>query len=255
MTDSHIHIGQFKDVYYDPIEVTEIVMSAGMEGMSFSSTSSCKDNVLYSEIEKEITSFLSRIPYSDEVIRPFFWYIPDYINQNITPENASSCIPYKGIKIHPFSQHWDFNVTQHMEILHSLFEYAARNNLPVLIHTGHSGVDSANRFECFIDEYRYTKFILAHCRPLDVTIEMLKKYNNVYCDTSFAPKSDIRQLTSSGFRDKIIFGSDFPVTHFFKTKYPNPCDNSSISLKEQYAEDIAYWEMLEAEFTIGIDGE
>ena len=241
MTDNHIHIGQFQDVYYDPFEITDVVMSAGMEGMSFSSICSCEDNILYSKIEKEIISFLSLIPYSDEIIRPYFWYIPDYINQNITTENAFAGIPYKGIKIHPFAQNWDFNNTQHMEVLHSLFDYAARNNLPVLIHTGHSGVDAANRFERFMDEYRNTKCILAHCRPLDVTIEMLQKYNNVYCDTAFTPKTDVWQIVSLGLKDKIIFGSDFPITHFFRTKYPNPGDNSYISLKEKYAEDIADW--------------
>jgi predicted TIM-barrel fold metal-dependent hydrolase len=136
-----------------------------------------------------------------------------------------------------------------MEILHSLFDYAMKNNLPILIHTGHSGVDCANRFEHFMDEYSGTKCILAHCRPLDVTIEMLQKYDNVYCDTAFAPRMDVRKIVSCGFKDKIIFGSDFPITHFFKTKYPDPGDNSSISLKEQYTEDIADWEFLETEFT------
>jgi predicted TIM-barrel fold metal-dependent hydrolase len=39
-------------------------------------------------------------------------------------------------KIHPYLHNWDFNDTRHMETLHSLFEYAARNNVPALIHTG-----------------------------------------------------------------------------------------------------------------------
>ena len=53
MTDNHIHVGQFEDVYYNPIEVTDVVMSAGMDGMSFSSISSCIDAIKYSDIEKE----------------------------------------------------------------------------------------------------------------------------------------------------------------------------------------------------------
>ena len=252
MTDNHIHIGQFEDVYYDPVEITDIVMSSGIDGMSFSSTSSCVDNILYSEIEKEIISLLSVISYSVEVIRPFFWYIPDYINQNIKMESALSVIQYKGIKLHPFAQNWDFSNMQQMEILHKIFDFASRNTLPVLIHTGHSGVDCANRFERFIGEYSDAKCILAHCRPLDVTIEMLKKYSNTYCDTAFTLKTDIRQIVSSGFKDRIIFGSDFPVTHYFRTKYPNPGDNASISLKEQYSEDISDWKSLETEFTTGL---
>jgi len=250
MRDNHVHIGQFDNVYYEPLEVTEVVMSAGMEGMSFSSTSSCKDNVQYSEIEKEIAAFLSRVSYTAETIQPFFWYNPDYINQNIAVEDAFTGIPYKGIKIHPYAQNWDFNDKRHMKTLHGLFDYASRNSLPVLIHTGNSGVDSADRFERFMSEYHNAKCILAHSRPLDVTIELLKKYGNVYCDTSFVPKADIRQIAFSGFKDKIIFGSDFPITHFFKNKYQNHPDGSPVSMEEQYAEDTADWETLENEFAM-----
>jgi len=241
MTDSHVHIGQYEDKYYDPLEVMDIVMSAGMEGMSFSTTSSCKDNILYQEIENEILSFLSGISYTTETIRPFFWYIPDYINQNITLESAFTGIPYKGIKIHPFAHNWDLNNIRHMDTLHDLFEYASRNNLPVLIHTGNSGIDNADRFERFMNEYSNTKCILAHCRPLDITIELLKKYNNVYCDTAFVPLSNILKIIGSGHGNKIIFGSDFPITHFYASKYQDSSKTMPVSLKEKYAEDISDW--------------
>jgi predicted TIM-barrel fold metal-dependent hydrolase len=244
MTDSHIHIGQYEDVYYDPLEIMDIVMSAGMEAMCFSTTSSCMENILYPEIENEITAFLSRISYSAETIRPFFWFIPDYINQNITIENAFNVIPYKGIKIHPFAHNWNFDDSRHMETLHNLFDYADRHCLPILIHTGHSEVDRADRFERFIRKYHSTKFILAHCRPLNTTIEMLKKYNNVYCDTAFTTKTELRKIILAGFCKRIIFGSDFPITHFFRTRYPPSNKNPAIPLQEKYLEDISKWEIL-----------
>ena len=241
MTDSHVHIGQYEDRYYDPLEIMDVVISTGLEGMSFSSTSSCIENVLYSEIEKEIVSFLSGISYTAEIIRPFFWYIPDYINQNITIESAFGSIPYKGIKIHPFAHNWDFDDSRHLEALHGLFDYAGENNLPVLIHTGRSAVDNANRFEPFISEYRNVKFILAHCRPIDTAIEMLNKYANAYCDTAFTPKINIQRIISAGFKDRIILGSDFPITHLFRTKYSGTGEDTTISLHEQYIEDIDGW--------------
>jgi len=241
MTDNHVHIGQYYDIYYDPLEIMDVVMSAGMEGMSFSSTSSCIENILYSEIEKEIVFFLSGISFTAEIIRPFFWYIPDYINQNITIKNAFGSIPYKGIKIHPYAHNWDFDDTRHLEALHSLFDYAAENNLPVLIHTGFSGVDNANRFEPFISEYRNVKCILAHCRPIDTTIAMLKKYANAYCDTAFVPGTDVQKIILVGLKDKILLGSDFPITHFYRTKNPGHVENRMISLRENYAQDIALW--------------
>ena len=241
MTDSHVHIGQYEDRYYDPLEIMDVVISAGMEGVSFSSTSSCIDCILYPEIEKEIVSFLSHISYTAEIIRPFFWYIPDYIKKNIVIESAFDSIPYKGIKIHPFAHNWDFDDLRHMEALHDLFDYAGENNLPVLIHTGCNGVDNANRFERFINEYRNVKCTLAHCRPINTTIEMLKKYTNAYCDTSFTSKTNIQRIISAGFKDRIILGSDFPITYFFRTKYPGIGENTMISMCEQYTEDIDGW--------------
>lgn len=244
MTDNHIHIGQFKDTYYDPVEIADIVLSSEIDGFSFSSTSSCIDNIEYREIEKEIKSFYSNTMYSEEMVRPFFWYIPEYIHQGISSENAFSEIAYKGIKIHPYVQNWDFGNTQHLGALHHLFEYAAQNNVPILIHTGHSGIDCADRFEDFIAEYEEASCVLAHCRPLDTTIKMLQKYDNAFCDTAFVPKEDVQIIIDSGFIDRILFGSDFPITHYFKTHYPQPDENPNITLAEQYAVDIADWETM-----------
>jgi hypothetical protein len=42
-------------------------------------------------------------------------------------------------------------------------------------------------------------FILAHCRPLDRTIEMIRLYDNVYCDTAFVPEDDLKVIIARGF--------------------------------------------------------
>jgi predicted TIM-barrel fold metal-dependent hydrolase len=238
MTDSHIHIGQFYDTYYEPLEVADVVMSAGMDGFSFSTTSSCIDDIQYDYIEKEISKMLKSIPYSPETILPYFWFIPDYIKQGVSIEKAVETIPYKGIKIHPYTQNWDFDNRKHLDALDSLFDYAKINVLPVLVHTGHSGVDSADRFECFFGEYKSVKFTLAHCRPLDITIKMLGQYPNVCCDTAFVEEDSVRRITKEGFASRIVLGSDFPITHYFRTKYPKDGETPEIPLKEKYREDI-----------------
>jgi predicted TIM-barrel fold metal-dependent hydrolase len=239
MTDNHVHIGQFEDVFYNPLEVADVIMSAGMEGFSFSSTSSCIDDVQYGTVEKEISGMLSGMPYAHEAIVPYFWYIPDYIKQGITIKNASGVIPYRGIKVHPYAHNWDFENPEHLDSLYSLFDYADNNKLPVLIHTGHSGVDSADRFQRFFSEYKSVKFTLAHCRPLDSTLKMLEQYANIYCDTAFVPAEDIQTIINRGFKRKIIFGADFPITHFWQTKYPREGQNPAITLEDQYQQDIA----------------
>jgi predicted TIM-barrel fold metal-dependent hydrolase len=240
MIDSHIHIGQFNEMYYEPVEIIDIVMKAGIESVSFSSTTSCKDDVLYAEIEHEISALLSNIPWSPEIVRPFFWYTPDYIRQGVDVETAMKDLPYKGIKIHPYAHQWDFDNPKEMNVLHNLFDFAGCNMLPVLIHTGMSGVDSANKFEGFFSEYKQTQCILAHCRPLDETIDMLKKYTNVYCDTAFVSEEVVANIVGAGIGDKIIFGTDFPITHYFSTH--NHDDMKELSLKDQYQGDIKRFE-------------
>jgi predicted TIM-barrel fold metal-dependent hydrolase len=153
MKNTHIHIGQFEDAHYEPLEVIDIVMASGMEGLSFSSTTSRKDDVQYREVEKEIIPIFAETAYSPEIIRPFLWFIPDYIRQGVSVESACSVIPYKGIKIHPLANSWNLEDLKHREALRQLFEYAAQNALPVLIHTGESGVDSPDRFERFFGVY------------------------------------------------------------------------------------------------------
>jgi predicted TIM-barrel fold metal-dependent hydrolase len=241
MIDNHVHIGQFEEVYYDPLEVVDIVMTAAprITGFAFSSTSSCTEDVSYIHIEKEIADFLARMPYASEAARPFFWFIPDYIKQGVNIESALSGIPYKGIKLHPYAQKWDFENSDHLEALGGLFDYAATAALPVLIHTGHSGIDSADRFERFFSEYRDLRFVLAHCRPLDAAVRILETYANVSGDTAFMPEEDTRYLADHGLGHKIIFGTDFPITHYFRTHFPKPGEKADITLREQYAEDAA----------------
>jgi len=61
---------------------------------------------------------------------------------------------------------------------------------------------------------------------------MMGKYKNVFCDTSFAPSDRIDQVKNAGFGARIIFGTDFPITHFYYGA------KKGISLEEQYLDDV-----------------
>jgi len=236
MIDNHIHIGRFHNTYYEPVEIIQIVMQSGIEGLSFSSTTSCCDNINYIEVEKEISQILSQISWNTDIIRPYLWYIPDYIRQGVKVENAIANIPYRGIKLHPQAHHWDFANIENTSVLHEILDYAQIHELPVLFHTGHDTTDATDKFCNLLKEHDKVKIILAHSRPLDQTIRLLKKYKNVYCDTAFTPEEDVKQIAAQGLATKIVLGSDFPITHFYRINYPRT-DETPLSLKEQYAED------------------
>jgi predicted TIM-barrel fold metal-dependent hydrolase/ribosomal protein L37AE/L43A len=235
MTDNHIHIGQFEEIYYDPLEILRIVKDAEVTEAAYSSTTSGKEGVKYSEVYSEIAKAVSM--FSPEIFKPYLWFVPSYRAEGLTAEKAFSDAPYKGIKIHPFANDWDLSQNNIRSCLHGLFEFAQDKNLPVLIHTGPNGVDAPGRFEAFFGKYPKTTIILAHCRPIEEAIAMLKKYPNVRGDTAFVPIEWVQMLADNKLEDKIILGSDFPVTHYWTTHDQNT-QIGSVTLEEQYREDI-----------------
>jgi uncharacterized protein len=243
MIDNHIHIGQFNEIYYDPIEVIQIVMENCTEGLCFSSVTTCKDDVAYSEVENEIDNVLSHIHWSPEIVRPFFWYAPVFTGHGVDFEKAMRNLPYKGIKLHPFAHSWDLNDKIHLDILHKVFGYAEENKLPILIHTGNSGIDAADTFISFFPLYPETKIILAHCRPLENTISIIRVYPNVYGDTAFLPETDLRRIIKEGLSYKMMLGSDFPITNYYN-RYSTEKERI-MTLKEQYKRDFAQLECFE----------
>jgi len=241
MTDIHIHIGQFKEIYYAAEEVFDAVFAGGaacgIDRLVFSSTTGCVEGVLYGTVAAEIEAAMKL--YGPEKTAPLFWFNPAYIEQGINIEQVMDSLPYQGFKLHPLINDWNFENPDHDKALRKAFDYVAQSGLPVLIHTGEGEVHSPDRFQAFFGLYPTVQFILAHSRPAETTITMLQKYGNVYCDSSFAPEESLQKISAAGFASRILFGSDFPITHYFRTKYPPQGCVSVITLREQYKEDVA----------------
>jgi predicted TIM-barrel fold metal-dependent hydrolase len=175
--DSHVHVGQFHEEYYDFDKIFDIVFNSGrVDKIVYSSTSSCIRDVKYDCVHNEVEAALKKYPA--DIAMPLFWVVPDYINQGIKVETAMKELNYGGFKLHPLGNNWNFESDiKQCEILHEIFDYADKRKMQILIHTGESGVDSPGRFECFFGEYKNAKIILAHCRPTGETIKMMQKSN------------------------------------------------------------------------------
>jgi hypothetical protein len=61
-------------------------------------------------------------------------------------------------------------------------------------------------------------FILAHGRPIGQTVEMMKKYPNVWCDTAFMPTENIVRLCMENLSERVLWGSDYPIPQYY---YPD----------------------------------
>lgn len=231
MTDNHLHFGQFENIYYNPIEVLEIVAASGIVGGIYSSTTTCSADIKHSDVRKEIELVLQY--FSADVFKPYLWYIPAYWQCGLSVEKAFSELPYKGIKLHPLAHKWDFNTNEHNAAMHNLFEYAAQSDIPILIHSGPNGEDAPNKFERFFIEYPMVRCTLAHCRPIYAAIKMLQKYEHIYGDISFVPVQWMKKLLRANVCNKIHTGTDFPITHYREQR------NGNIrSMQQQYLFDI-----------------
>lgn len=233
MTDYHVHIGQFNETYYEPSQIVEIALEQGVDNIWLSSTTACDHRVEYKEIAAEIESVCCEF---GESVSPYLWYCPYYGGKDLSVEKLMDDLPYKGIKIHPRAHSWDFSDTTILKTTHSIFSYVEDENVPILIHTGYDKLDEANKFSKFFRLYPQAKVILAHCRPIDQTLDFIDKYENVYCDTAFTDRKSRKEIRDCGYENKLLFGTDFPITHYFAKQ-----SGINLTLEEQYEKDLSVW--------------
>ena len=239
MTDHHIHIGQFNEIYYDALELFEIIESTQekthVTEIRYSSTSSCRDDAELKFVEEEI-AYAQSYESKNLCVKPYLWFIPSYAEKKISVESAAKSFDYCGIKLHPAGQNWDEENHAHLKALHQIFRWADDNSKSILIHCGTQKCDLPTRFENFFAEYKNAHVILAHSNPVKETALMVNRYENVFCDTACIEKKNfiqLKKIVDDG--SKILFGSDFPVTHYFNQHL----FNKNFSLKEEYENDCA----------------
>ena len=234
MIDYHVHIGQFNEVYYDAIELFKLIESTinttHITEIRYSSTSSCRDDAELSLVEEEI-AYAQSYKSGNLIVKPYLWFIPKYAEQGIRVEDAISSFDYCGIKLHPAGQNWIDNNTIHNKALHQIFRWADDNKKTILIHCGTQQCDLPTRFESFFKEYVNAQVILAHSNPVFDTAKMVNKYKNVFCDTTCINNERLSQLLKTVVMpQKILYGSDFPISHYFNTHLLN----QNITLEQDY---------------------
>mgnify|MGYP003297837766 CR=1 FL=1 len=232
MTDYHVHIGQWNDVYFKAEDIFYALKKNGIGECWFSSTTSClysktivagksdaeslSHEELYLKIREEVKSALNYARTIDFKAHALYWVVPDIVKSGIGIERAMTECPYDGFKLHPRAQEWKLDDPVTVNFTEELFSYAEKQNLRILIHTGASGDDSPKRFEHFIKAHPNCLVQLAHLKDLDAQEYMLKKYPNVVVDSSFAGENEIEALVGDSIeRKRILWGTDMPVTYWW----------------------------------------
>ena len=124
-----------------------------------------------------------------------------------------SKIEWRGIKLH-YIAHPEFSknnllVSKALDVARDL------GNVPVLIHTGEWDRCHAAVFEGIIKENPDLQFVLAHGRPIDETISVMKSFPNAWTDTAFMCGENINRLKEEGLTKRVMFGSDTPINKLY----------------------------------------
>ncbi len=87
--------------------------------------------------------------------------------------------------------------------------------MPLLIHTGEKEGCYPKLYEKVVSDFPNVTFILAHGRPINDTIELMKKYPNVWCDTAFMPTENIVKLCDEKLSNHVLWGTDYPIPQYY----------------------------------------
>lgn len=205
--DNHVHIGCYSDAYHFPKEIWLSELSAGIDELFVSSTSTCAEQ--YKLVVKEMRELI-RIGGSR--IHPVLWITPRMMKTWGINYMIHSRVRWEGVKLHWMAhREWYYN----QKILHNALEVARWMEVPVLLHTGNFKECHASVFLELCKKYNELDFILAHGRPIDETIEVMSHCPNVRVDTAFMPAEDVKLLCDNGYADRVLFGTDAPINLLF----------------------------------------
>lgn len=204
--DSHIHVGQFRDLYSSPEEVFEFLDKIGVSRMAVSSIGTCGGDP-----EVPIREVSKIVELGKERIVPVLWLNPEWIESDALSRLLDCGIAWKCIKVHGYFSRWE----DRPELLQRTIDLAKKMNMPFLFHTGGRPESDAGSYLEVIRRNLDVRFILAHSRPVDQAIEVMKACPNAWADTAFTPVEDVAEMIKCGFADRILWGTDYPLHNVF----------------------------------------
>lgn len=208
LIDSHLHIGQYYHIYTSPKDLVQTMDAVGVNQFAVSSTSICEGD--YGKVLREMRE-LSDIAQGR--LHPVLWLIPSMLTDGGLERFLNSGIKWECLKIHPQLNPSAWGQSE--PYLHEVTNLAKSMGLPLLIHTGETEGCYPVLFEKAIANNPTVTFILAHARPLDQTIRLMKLYPNVWTDTAFVPIGNVVRLCEAGLSDRILWGTDYPIPRYF----------------------------------------
>ena len=223
--DSHVHVGSFRNgATFSPREVHAGLKELDIRKWAVSSMTGECDG--FESASRSITVIMELAP---EQTIPILWVTPEMIDASEDLESYGA-IRFFGLKIHGYMNKWSENP----DSMEKVFEAAMRRHMPIILHTGETPESEAGIFGEYCGRFKDLKVILAHGRPIEQAIRVMKENPNAYVDTAFLPLEDVSLLNSSIGSDRILFGTDFPLDQHY---YPG--ESSIVRYRRRINELVA----------------
>lgn len=231
--DCHVHYGQFRKKYHSADLVMRKLSEIGIQRACVMPTGYYSKKEFYESLEE-----LKKFP--QEKYDAFLWLSPRILRW-LSVEKLFRLHNFKAIKIH-FVAHPDWVYNQ--EKIDHIAEFAREAEIPIMFHTGDFYFCEPNVFEPICRKHPKTKFIFAHARPIEQTMEAMSENENIWADTAFTPIEDVKLMIDSNLVDRIIWGSDFPIfsgTEDAKTFYSQRVMDFQSILSQKDFEKITWY--------------
>lgn len=234
LIDTHIHVGQFDDLYFAPSAIHNLMEQLDVDYYAVSSTTQCEEN--YPKVLSEMEEL---IRLDDKKVLPVMWITPEALQGNIAWYLESN-IGWRMLKIHPFfnQTEWDPKGDLFAEVL----DISQELRLPLLIHTGNEECCKAIIYEQAIKNNPVITFILAHGRPIKDAIHIAMTYHNTYIDSAFMPIDHMKMFIDCGLSEKLLWGTDMCIPMHFNRNLDMVAYYRS---KLQAFRDVCTWEQYE----------
>lgn len=207
LVDTHIHVGQFNDLYFAPSTIHELIEQLDVDYYAVSSTTQCEEN--YPKVLSEMEEL---IRLDGKKVLPIMWITPESLQGNIA-WYLESDIKWCMLKIHPFLNQTEWNPEG--DLFAEVLDIAKELHLPILIHTGNEKCCKADNYEQAVKNNPDITFILAHGRPIESALRIAATCNNAYIDSAFMSVEHMKMLIESGLSEKLLWGTDICIPKHF----------------------------------------
>ena len=99
--DAHVHVGRFRDAYFDPVEVGQFLLRQGVIGCVASATVAAIGR--HEEAVRDLERLMSVVGLA---VWPLLWVTPGLLAKHPDLAGPLRRLPYRGLKIHPRANKW-----------------------------------------------------------------------------------------------------------------------------------------------------